>query len=72
MPSTLSAFKPVATPVAFVVNGAALALVAVIEPTCVAAAFVELNSKARPEARLLARMHGSLPFGVPPAPERQP
>src|SRR5262245_35265136 len=31
-----------------------------------------LNSKARPLDRLLARRQGSLPFGVPPAPLRQP
>src|ERR671931_122760 len=63
-PSTWSAFRPVATPLAVVVNGAAFAG-PVICPTSVPV-FV-LNSNARPAVRLLARRHGSLPVAVPPA-----
>ena len=69
LPSTWSAFRPVATPFAVVVNGAAVAG-PVMAPTSVPP--LALNSKARPSARLLARTQGSLPFGVPPAAERQP
>ena len=69
LPSTWSAFRPVATPWAFVVNGAAFALLELMVPT---SGPLDSYSKASPCARLLARMHGSLPLGVPPAPERQP
>jgi hypothetical protein len=51
-PSTRSAFSPVATPVAFVVNGAAFGLPERITPT---SGPPELsNSKARPSDRLRA------------------
>src|SRR5436190_22161341 len=69
LPSTWSALRPVATPLAVVVNGAAVAG-PVMAPTSVPP--LALNSKARPLVRLLARRHGSLPFGVPPVAERQP
>src|SRR3954463_6181519 len=69
LPSTWSALRPVATPLAVVVNGAAVAG-PVMAPTSVP--LLLLNSNARPGGRLLARTQGSLPFGVPPAPERQP
>ena len=70
LPSTWSAFSPVATPLALVVNGAALTLPEVIEPTSVPP--LAENSKARPLARLLERMHGELPVVEPPSAERQP
>src|SRR3954453_12846695 len=69
LPSTWSALRPVATPLAVVVNGAAVAG-PVMAPTSVP--LLLLNSNARPVVRLLARTQGSLLFGVPPAPERQP
>ena len=72
LPSTLSALKPVATPVAFVVSGAAFGFAASIVPTAVAFLPLEASSNARPSARLFARTQGSLPFAVPPTPERQP
>ena len=58
LPSTLSALKPVATPVALVVSGAPVG-----GADLDAAAFLAdgLNSKARPPLRLMARMQGSLP-----------
>src|SRR3954449_11662667 len=69
LPSTWSALRPVATPLAVVVNGAAVAGPG-MGPSSVP--LVLLNSNARPVVRLRARTLGSLPFGVPPAPERQP
>src|SRR4051812_21067107 len=57
-PSTRSAFRPVATPVALVVNGAAVAGPS-IRPTSVPE-FVA-NENARPLARLLARRHARVP-----------
>ena len=70
-PSRRSAFRPVATPVALVVNGTVVSppLPTVIVPPCVPPVS---NSNAKPFARLFDRMHGLLPFGVPPAPERHP
>src|SRR3954447_506880 len=68
-PSTWSAFRPVATPVAFVVNGAALVLPDVMRPT--SGPPLDENSNARPSARSLARTQGWLPFSLPPALERQ-
>jgi hypothetical protein len=64
LPSTLSALKPVATPVAFVVSGAP-----VVSPVSMRPASLPTvsNSNARPPLRLLARMQGSAP-----ALERQP
>ena len=41
-------------------------------PTAVAFLPLEASSNARPSARLLERRQGSLPFAVPPSPERQP
>src|SRR3954471_16987633 len=57
-PSTRSAFRPVATPVALVVNGAAVAGPS-MRPTSVPD-FVA-NENARPLARLLARRHARVP-----------
>src|SRR6185312_7806668 len=57
-PSTLSAFRPVATPVALVVNGAAVVGPS-IRPTSVPE-FVA-NENARPLDRLLARRHAFAP-----------
>src|SRR4051794_41843230 len=71
LPSTRSALRPSATPVAFVVNGLVESPplpTSNVPPTTPAVAY----SKARPLARLLTRRHGLLPFGVPPSPERQP
>src|SRR3954452_20221305 len=68
LPSTWSALRPVATPLAVVVNGAAVAG-PVMAPTSVP--LLLLNSNARPGVRLLARTQGLLPFGLPPAPGRQ-
>ena len=64
LPSTLSEFRPVATPVALVVNGAP-----VVSPTSMRPASLPTvsNSNARPPLRLLPRRHGSLPVF-----ERQP
>ena len=73
-PSTRSALRPVATPVALVVNGF---LASPPPPTVIRPALAPLwalNSKAKPVERLLARMQG-LVGGVaaePPVVERQP
>jgi hypothetical protein len=55
LPSTWSAFSPVATPVAFVVNGAAALFVDSMRPTLLPP-FVE-KENAWPLARFDARMH---------------
>ena len=62
--STRSAFRPVATPVAVVVNGLPLASLVVIRPASLPSV---ANSNARPVLRLFARTHGSWPEA-----ERQP
>ena len=54
-PSTWSAFRPVATPVAFVVNGAAFLLDDVMLPTWLPP--LALNENAWPLARFVARTH---------------
>ncbi len=74
-PSTSSAFRPVATPVAFVVNGFFVSppVPAVMRPAT--SPPDALNSNAKPFARLFERRHGFCGVGVaaePPAPERQP
>src|SRR3954447_10868125 len=58
LPSTLSAFRPVATPVAFVVNGAPVVLATVIEP---AVEPVVVNWNAWPPLRLDARTQAGAP-----------
>ena len=62
--STRSAFRPVATPVAFVVNGAPVASLVVMLPAWLPSV---ANSNARPVLRLFERMHGSWPVA-----DRQP
>src|SRR5215218_10216926 len=68
---TRSAFRPVATPVAFVVNGLVLLppRPAVIVPASEPAV---RSSKARPVPTFLERAHGYCFWGVPPGCERQP
>src|SRR5919109_2382372 len=70
MEPTRSAFRPVATPVAFVVNGFALSppralIVPPIEPRVAI-------SNARPLPTLLARMQGNCRAEEPPGADRQP
>src|SRR3954447_17917395 len=64
LPSTRSALRPLATPVALVENGAPFTLPVSMKPP---SAPTVANSKARPPLRLLALTQGSLP-----ALERQP
>ena len=64
LPSTRSALRPVATPVALVVNGAPVVAPVSMRPP---SGPTVVNSKARPPLRLVARTQGSLP-GL----ERQP
>src|SRR3954453_10486800 len=69
LPSTWSALRPVATPLAVVTNGAAVAGPGMAPPLVRPWAW---TSKAGPLVRLRARRQGSLPLGVPRVAERQP
>jgi hypothetical protein len=73
-PSTWSAFRPVATPVALVVNGLAFELAVLPSPTeiCPTTSPAPANSNAKPAARFDARRQGAEPDAVPPAAPRQP
>src|SRR3954464_11483229 len=71
LPSTWSAFKPVATPVAFVVNGFAFELAVLPSPTEIrpTTSPSPANSNAKPAARFDARRQGAEPgVGAPAAP----
>ena len=75
LPSTRSAFRPVATPVAFVMNGFVASPPVPTEMRPAMVPSEALNSNAKPVERLFARMHGFCGRGVaaePPAAERQP
>ena len=74
LPSTWSAFRPVATPVAFVVNGFAFELAVLPSPTeiCPTTSPSPANSNAKPAARFDARRQGAEPDAEPPAAPRQP
>src|SRR3954470_21345360 len=72
LPSTWSAFRPVATPVAFVVNGFAFELAVLPSPTEIrpTTSPSPANSNAKPAARFDARRQGADPDVVPPAAPR--
>ena len=68
-PSTRSALRPVATPVAFVVNGFLVSPPAPAVNVPMVSPLVALNSNARPPSRLFERRQG---FMLSPVPARQP